>query len=95
MMFGQLYGYDCLRELVSIKAAHAWKAYQLGFDNEEMKLSYLAKTNANRHYRIFEEFTKKLIDIEQNKQINTPFELYGKFYVFDSTTIDLCLNLLS
>ncbi|MCK9436956.1 MAG: transposase, partial [Synergistaceae bacterium] len=52
-----------------------------------------AKANANRDYHIFEEFAKKLIEIAQNKRINTPFELCGKFYAFDSTTIDLCLNL--
>lgn len=93
MMFGQLYGCDRLRELVSVVTAHSRKAYHLGFGKEEIKLANLAKTNANRDYHIFEEFAKKLIDIAQNKRINTPFELYGKFYAFDSTTIDLCLNL--
>ncbi|MDD3944744.1 MAG: IS4 family transposase, partial [Bacteroidales bacterium] len=48
----------------------------------------LAKTNANRDYHIFEEFAKKLIDIAQNKRINTPFELYGKFFAFDVTGTD-------
>jgi len=93
MMFGQLYGCDSLRELISITSAHAGKAYHLGFGKEEIKLANLAKANANRDSRIFEEFAKKLIEIAQNKRINTPFELNGKFYAFDSTTIDLCLSL--
>jgi len=93
MMFGQLYGCDRLRELVSVVTAHSRKAYHLGFGKEEIKLANLAKANANRDYHIFEEFAKKLIEIAQNKRINTPFELCGKFYAFDSTTIDLCLNL--
>ncbi len=93
MMFGQLYGCDRLRELVSVVTAHTRKAYHLGFGKEEIKLANLAKANANRDYRIFEEFAEKLIEIAQNKRINTPFELNGKFYAFDSTTIDLCLNL--
>ncbi len=88
MMFGQLYGCERLRELVSIISAHSRKTYHLGFGKEEIKLANLAKANANRNYRIFDEFAMKLIEIAQNKRINTPFELNGKFYAFDSTTID-------
>jgi len=93
MMFGQLYGCERLRELVSIISAHSRKTYHLGFGKEEIKLANLAKANTNRNYRIFEEFAMKLIEIAQNKRINIPFELNGKFYAFDSTTIDLCLSL--
>lgn len=93
MMFGQLYGCERLRELVSVISAHSRKAYHLGFGKEEIKLANLAKANANRDYRIFEEFARKLIEIAQNKRIDAPFDLNGKFYAFDSTTIDLCLNL--
>lgn len=93
MMFGQLYGCDSLRELVSVINAHSKKSYHLGFGKETIKLANLGKANANRDYHIFEEFAKKLIDIAQDKRINTPFELHGRFYAFDSSTIDLCLNL--
>jgi hypothetical protein len=93
MMFGQLYCCDRLRELVSVISAHSQKGYHLGFGKEEIKLANLAKANANRDYRIFEEFSGKLIEIAQNKRIDIPFELKGKFYAFDSTTIDLCLSL--
>jgi hypothetical protein len=57
MMFGQLYGCDRLRELVSVVTAHSRKAYHLGFGKEEIKLANLAKTNANRDYHIFDEYS--------------------------------------
>lgn len=93
MIFGQLYGCERLRELVSIISAHSKKIYHLGFGKEVIKLANLAKANAKKDYRIFEEFAMKLIEIAQNKRINTPFELKGKFYAFDATTINLCLSL--
>ena len=34
-----------------------------------------------------------MMSIAQRKRIGSPFELNGKFYAFDSTTIDLCLSL--
>lgn len=51
MMFGQLAGCDCLREVTAI------------------------------------------IDAIKSKRITRPFVLNGKFYAFDSTTIDLCMSL--
>jgi len=93
MMFGQLYGCERLRELVSVISAHSKKAFHLGFGKKEIKLANLAKANANRDYHIFEEFAWKLIKIAQSKRVDAPFELNGKFYAFDSTTIDLCLSL--
>jgi hypothetical protein len=92
MMFGQLYGCERLRELVIVISAHSRKSYHLGFGKEDIKLANLAKANANRDYRIFEEFARRLIEIAQSKRIDAPFDLNGKFYAFDSTTIDLCLS---
>ena len=82
MMFGQLYGCERLRELVSVISAHFRKAYHFGFGKEEIKLANLIKANTNRDYRIFEEFARKLIEIAQKKRIDAPFNLNGKFYVF-------------
>ena len=92
MMYGQLAGFESLRELVDIIAAHSPKSYNLGFGKGEIKLSNLAKANTNRNHQIFEEFAYKLIAIAQRKRINTPFELNGRFYAFDSTTIDMCMR---
>jgi len=93
MMYGQLSGCDSLRELVCIITAHAPKSYHLGFGKSAVTRSNLAKANANRDYRIFEEFAYKMISIAQEKRITKEFEIRGRFYAFDSTTVDLCLNL--
>ena len=34
-----------------------------------------------------------MINLAQSKRITKPFVLNGKFYAFDSTTIDLCMSL--
>lgn len=93
MMFGQLSGFESLRELVCIVSAHTPKAYHLGFGKSVITRSNLAKANANRDGRIFEEFAYKMISIAQSKRITREFEIAGRFYAFDSTTIDLCMSL--
>ena len=93
MMYGQLSGCESLRELVCITTAHAPKSYHLGFGKSLITRSNLAKANANRDCKIFEEFAYKMISIAQGKRITKEFEISGRFYAFDSTTIDLCLNL--
>ncbi len=57
MMYGQLSGCDSLREMICIIDAIKNKSYHLGFGNGDIKLSNVAYANANRDYRIFEEFT--------------------------------------
>lgn len=93
MMFGQLSGSESLRELVCIITAHTPKGYHLGFGKSAITRSNLSKANANRDCKIFEEFAYKMISIAQGKRITKEFEIAGRFYAFDSTTIDLCLNL--
>jgi hypothetical protein len=93
MMFGQLAGCESLRELVCIISAHAPKTYHLGFGKSVITRSNLAKANANREFKIFEEFAYKMIAIAQERRITKDFEIAGRFYAFDSTTIDLCLSL--
>jgi hypothetical protein len=93
MMYGQLSGCESLRELVCVITAHTPKSYHLGFGKSVITRSNLAKANANRDCKIFEEFAYKMITIAQGKRITKEFEISGRFYAFDSTTIDLCLNL--
>jgi hypothetical protein len=93
MMYGQLSGCESLRELVCITTAHSPKSYHLGFGKSLITRSNLAKANATRDCKIFEEFAYKMISIAQGKRITREFEISGRFYAFDSTTIDLCLNL--
>lgn len=93
MMYGQLAGCESLRELVCIMSAHTPKSYHLGFGKSVITRSNLAKANANRDCKIFEDFAYKMISIAQGKRITKEFEIAGRFYAFDSTTVDLCLNL--
>jgi len=91
MMFGQLSNRDSLRDLTSIISAHSNKAYHLGF-GKNVTRSNLAKVNERREPRIFEEFAYYMIDIARKKRIDKDFEIEGKVFAFDSTTIDLCLS---
>jgi len=91
MVFGQLANRDSLRDLIVAIEAHKQKAYHLGF-GKNVTRSNLSKANEKRNFKIFEEFAYYLIDVARNKLKNDNFEIKGKVYAFDSTTIDLCLN---
>jgi hypothetical protein len=91
MVFGQLTNRDSLRDLIVVLDAHASKSYHLGF-GKSVTRSNLSKANEKRKSKIFEEFAYHLIDLARKKLINDVFEIQGKIYAFDSTTIDLCLS---
>ena len=91
MIFGQLSNRDSLRDLIVSLDAHHLKSYHLGF-GKIVTRSNLAKANESRDYRIFEEFAYYLIGIARKKLLNDDFEVKGKVYAFDSTTVDLCLS---
>lgn len=92
LMFGQLLGCRSLRELTDITVAHANKSFFLGFGRGAVNRQMLAKANSIRDYRIFEEFAFHMVAIAQSKRLTKEFELHGRFYAVDSTTIDLCLS---
>jgi len=91
MLFGQLAHRESLRDLIVSIEAHNNKSYHLGF-GKSVTRSNLSKANENRHSKIFEEYAYFMIDIARKKRANNSFEINGKIYAFDSTTIDLCLN---
>ena len=91
MVFGQLTNRDSLRDLIVAIEAHNRKSYHLGF-GKSVTRSNLSKANENRDYRIFEEFAYYLIGVARQKLENNDFEIKGKVYAFDSTTVDLCLS---
>ena len=91
MLFGQLTNRDSLRDLIVTLEAHSKKSYHLGL-GKSVTRSNLAKANEGRNSRIFEEFAYHLIGIARSKRSNEDFEIKGKIYAFDSTTIDLCLS---
>jgi hypothetical protein len=92
MIFGQLTNRDSLRELMVVIDAHSQKSYHLGF-GKKVTRSNLAKANERRNCKIFEDFAYQLIDIARQKRNTDDFQIKGKIYAFDSTTIDLCLSI--
>ena len=92
MIFGQLTNRDSLRDLIVAIDAHKPKSYHLGF-GKNVTRSNLAKANEKRNSKIFEELAYYMIDIARRKRANDDFEIKGSVYAFDSTTIDLCLNI--
>jgi len=92
LMFGQLTGCATLRELTDITIAHAKKSIFLGFGRNPINRQMLSKANTLRDHRIFEEFAFFMVGIAQSKRITKEFELHGRFYAIDSTTIDLCMS---
>ena len=91
MLFGQLTHRESLRDLIVVLNAHSKKTYHLGLGRSVTR-SNLSKANERRNYRIFEEFAYHLIAIAQKKSLRKDFEIKGKVYAFDSSTIDLCLS---
>jgi len=91
MMFGQLTKRDSLRDLIVAIDAHNQKSYHLGF-GKSVTRSNLSKANEKRDSKIFEDYAFYLIDVARKKRSNNDFEINGKVYAFDSSTIDLCLN---
>ena len=94
MMFGQLSNRESLRDLVLTINAHPGKLYHLGFGKSVSKTN-LAKANEQRSWLIYQEFAYHLI--EEARKICLPdnddaFSFTNSVYAFDSTTIDLCLN---
>ena len=92
LMFGQLCNRESLRDLIVVLNAHKEKCYHLGV-GKNVTRSNLAKANENRDYRIFEDFACHMINEARKKRVSEIFKLNGNVYAFDSTTIDLCLNL--
>ena len=92
LMFGQLLGCGSLRELTDITIAHGRKSVFLGFGTVPANRQMLSKANTLRDHRIFEEFAFYMVSIAQAKRITKEFELHGRFFAVDSTTIDLCMS---
>jgi hypothetical protein len=91
LMFGQLSNRESLRDLIVALEAHQKKTYHLGL-GKYVTRSNLAKANQNRDYRIFEAFAYYMVEQARTKRKTDIFKLGGSIYAFDSTTIDLCLN---
>lgn len=94
MMYGQLSNRESLSDLVLTINAHSHKAYHLGFGTGISKAN-LARANENRDWRIYQDFAYHLIADARKICIAENIlneEFTSPVYAFDSTTIDLCLN---
>lgn len=95
MMFGQLSNRESLSDLVLTINAHRSKLYHLGFGTGVSKTN-LSRANEQRPFSIYQEFAYYLIE-EARKlylvEAENPFSFSNPAYAFDSTTIDLCLNM--
>ena len=91
MMFGQLSNREGLRDLIVALEAHWRKLYHLGM-GKSVTRSNLSKANELRDYRIFEDFAYHLVPEARSKSTEKIFGFDGHVYAFDSTTIDLCLE---
>lgn len=93
MMFGQLGNRESLSDLVLCIDAHKSKAYHLGLGINVSK-NNLAKANENRDWNIYAETAYLLITQARQECFADDFKLVlqGNVYAFDSSVIDLCLN---
>lgn len=94
MIFGQLSGRESLRDLLVTISAHSSKYYHLGL-GKNVSRSNLASANEQRDYQIYEAFAYEMIAIARGcviKEDDFTLAISGNVYAFDSTTIDLCLN---
>ena len=91
MMFGQLSNRESLRDLIVAFEAHRAKQYHLGLGRNPIAKATLAYANQHRDYRIFENFAFYIMREACEKRSINILEIPGKKYVFDSTTIPLCL----
>jgi hypothetical protein len=94
MMFGQLSNRESLRDLITCVAEHQSKQYHWGF-GKSVARSTLSDANESRSYKIFEDFAYALI-AEAQDICKSEYVIYlhmeGNVYAFDSSVIDLCLN---
>ena len=91
LLYSQAGNKNTLRDIQTALGTQQPKLYHLGLP--AVKRSTLADANAQRDYRIMEKLFYHLLD--RCQQIAPPhkFRFKNPVYSFDSTTIDLCLEL--
>ncbi len=94
MAFAQLTGRESLRDIETCLRAMQPKLYHTGIRGPVSK-STLADANENRDWRIYADFAQVLIQQARKLYAQDDFgaQLEQTAYVFDSSTIDLCLSL--
>lgn len=94
MLFAQLTFRESLRDIESCLRAFPRQLYHLGIRGTVSR-STLAEANENRSWRIWADFAMTLIGHARRLHAGEPVagRLKAAVYVFDTTTIDLCLTL--
>jgi len=95
MSFAQLTGRESLRDIENCMTAFSNKLYHSGIKHPISK-STLADANEKRDWHIYADFAQVLIKKARPLYFNDKefrLDLDNMVYVFDSTTIDLCLSL--
>jgi transposase len=94
LAFAQLTYRESLRDIETCLRAHQRQLYHMGFRGGVSR-NNLANANLRRDWRIFADFARVLIAQARALYQHEPFavELDQTVYVFDSTTVDLCLSL--
>ena len=94
LAFAQLTGRESLRDITACLAARSAKLYHCGF-RAPVRRSTLADANEQRDWRIYADFSQRLIvqarALYANEVLAT--ELKETAYALDSTTVDLCLSI--
>ena len=91
ILFGQLSSRDSLRNTVDTFNTHFRKHYHLG--TTQVSRSTLSDANNKRDYRIYQDLYFLTLRRVQSVAPKYKLKLNRKFYILDSTTIDLCLQL--
>jgi len=94
MAFAQLTGRESLRDIETCLRAMQPKLYHVGIRGKVSR-NTLAKANEKRDWRIYADFAQVLIRQARKLYAQDDFgvQLEETAYVFDSSTIDLCLSL--
>lgn len=91
LLFGQLTGCDSLRHIVEVLDSQKGKYYHHGMNH--VTKSSLGRANNKFSYKIAEELFQFLLEMCRKKAPGHRFKFKNKLYLFDSTTISLCLQL--
>jgi hypothetical protein len=94
MAFAQLTYRESLRDIEACLSAQASKLYHMGITGA-ISRSTLADANESRDWRIYADFSQKLIGNARKLYVGEELEvdLSNTVYALDSTTIDLCLSM--
>ena len=94
MAFAHLTGRESLRDIETCLRAMQPKLYHVGLRGNVSR-NTLTKANEKRDWRIYAEFAQVLIGQARKLYAQDDFgvQLEETAYVFDSSTIDLCLSL--